>query len=92
MISYLTDIHKNRIYEFTKDKKELMTLVTSLIEIKYGRWQDNKIYNASKKKILYRIRMKIIESLIEPHDISKETEETLKQKIKTKTETIKKNA
>ena len=57
-----------------KDKKELMTLVTSLIEIKYGRWQDNKIYNASKKKLLYRIRMKLIESLIEPHDISKETE------------------
>ena len=75
-----------------KDKKELMTLVTSLIEMKYGNWRDNRIYNASKKKLLYRIRMKLIESFIKNHDISEETEETLKEKIKTKSETIKKNA
>jgi hypothetical protein len=28
VISYLTDIHKNRIDEFTKDKKELFTILS----------------------------------------------------------------
>ena len=36
--------------------------------------------------------MKLIDFFIEPYDISKETEESLKQKIKHKSEAIKKNA
>lgn len=75
-----------------KEKKELMTLVTALIEKKYGLWKENKIYNETKKKLLYKLRMKLIEQFIKPYDISQETEETLKQKIKTTTEAIKKNA
>lgn len=75
-----------------KDKKELMTLVTALITKKYGSWHDNDIYNSSKKKLPYRLRMKLIEYFIEPYDASMETEESLKQKIKNKSETIKKNA
>ena len=69
-----------------------MTLVTALITKKYGSWHDNDIYNSSKKKLPYRLRMKLIEYFIEPYDTSKETEESLKQKIKHKTEIIKKNA
>ena len=75
-----------------KDKKKLMTLVTALITKKYGSWHDNDIYNSSKKKLPYRLRMKLIEYFIEPYDASMETEESLKQKIKNKSETIKKNA
>lgn len=75
-----------------KEKKELMTLVTALIEKKYGLWEENKIYNETKKKLLYKLRMKLIEQFIKPYDISQETEETLKQKIKSTTEAIKKNA
>ena len=65
-----------------KDKKELMTLVTALITKKYGSWHDNDIYNSSKKKLPYRLRMKLIEYFIEPYDTSKETEESLKEKVK----------
>lgn len=36
--------------------------------------------------------MKLIEYLIEPYDSSKETEESLREKIKHKSETLKKNA
>ncbi len=73
-----------------EDKIELMTLVTALITKKYGSWQDNEIYKSSKKKLPYRLRMKLIEFFIKPYDISHETEESLKEKIKHKAETIKK--
>ena len=75
-----------------KDKKELMTLVTALITKKYGHWNDNKIFQREPQKLPYLIRMKLIEFLIEPYDISKETEESLKEKVKHTAETIKKNA
>ena len=75
-----------------KDKKELMSLVTALITKKYGHWNDNKIFQREPQKLPYLIRMKLIEFLIEPYDISKETEESLKEKVKHTAETIKKNA
>lgn len=75
-----------------KDKKELMTLVTALITKKYGYWHDNKMFRQQPQKLPYQIRMKLIEYLIEPYDTSKETEVSLREKIKNKSETIKKNA
>lgn len=75
-----------------KDKKELMTLVTALITKKYGSWHDNELFRQQPQKLPYQIRMKLIEYLIEPYDSSKETEESLREKIKHKSETLKKNA
>ena len=75
-----------------KDKKELMSLVTALITKKYGSWHDNKIFQQEPQKLPYQIRMKLIEYLIEPYDISQESEKSLKEKIKIKSEAIKKNA
>ena len=72
--------------------KILIELEVPLIEKKYGLWEENKIYNETKKKLLYKLRMKLIEQFIKPYDISQETEETLKQKIKSTTEAIKNNA
>ena len=69
-----------------------MTLVTALITKKYGSWHDNKIFQQEPQKLPYQIRMKLIEYLIEPYDISQESEKSLKEKIKIKSEAIKKNA
>ena len=43
-------------------KKELITLVSRLIKVKYGTWQDNELYKKYKeRRIPYNIRMSIIE-------------------------------
>lgn len=73
-----------------KDKKELMTLVSALINKKYGNWQNNKLYQESLKRYLYRLRMTLIEYLIAPYDTSKITEQELRGKIKQKIDDIKK--
>ena len=88
----IVKLETKNIRDYSEDKKELMTLVTALITKKYGHWNDNKIFQREPQKLPYLIRMKLIEFLIEPYDISKETEESLKEKVKHTAETIKKNA
>lgn len=75
-----------------KDKKELMTLVSALINKKYGSWQTNPLYQESLKRYLYRIRMKLIEILITPYDTSEVSEQELRGKIKQKIDDIKKQS
>ena len=46
-------------------KKELLSLVSSLIKQKYGSWIDNPKYQEYKRqKKLYRLRMSIVEKLV----------------------------
>ena len=73
-----------------KDKRELLTLVSALINKKYGSWQENNIYQQSDKSTLYKLRMKIIENLIEPYDTRLTTEEELRGKVKEKINDIQK--
>ena len=72
------------------DKKELMTLVSALIEKKYGDWRTNELYQESLKRFLYKLRMLIIENMIEEYDVSTITEEELRGKIKEKINDIEK--
>lgn len=73
-----------------KDKRELLTLVSALINKKYGRWQENSIYQQTDKTTLYNLRMKLIESLIEPYDTRLTSEEQLRGKVKEKINDIQK--
>ena len=73
-----------------KDKRELLTLVTALINKKYGSWQENNIYQKMDKSQLYKLRMKIIESLIEPYDTRTISEQQLRGKVKEKINDIQK--
>ncbi len=67
------------------EKRELLTLTSALIKTKYGPWQEHELYHEQKdNRLLHRIRMNIVESLLEPDlDLPKD-EEQLKQKIKVK--------
>ncbi len=74
------------------DKKELLNLVSDLITIKYGPWQNNSFYKEQcSTRPLYGLRMGFIEKhcLNGSHAIGRE-EET-KAKIKTKLHEIYKN-
>ena len=66
-------------------KKELITLVSSLIKVKYGTWQDNELYKTYKeRRIPYNIRMSIIEKYFieEIEELSeKEIKDTITKKI-----------
>lgn len=69
-----------------QEKRELLTLFSSLIKTKYGDWQSHALYQEQNKtNFVHGMRMKIIEKLLLPEDdIS--TEADLKEKIKTKLE------
>ncbi len=72
-----------------KDKKELITLISSLIKVKYGNWEENKLYQEYKcSNKLYKLRMNIIEKFFLDDKNYDWKEEELKAKIKEK---IKKN-
>ena len=73
-------------------KKELMTLVAALIKKKYGDWNDNPYYHESNKKMLYRLRMQLINGVIDSYDTSNENEEELRAKVKEKIDDIKKQS
>lgn len=73
-------------------KKELMTLVAALIKKKYGDWQNNPYYHQSNKRTLYRLRMQLINGVIEPYDTTEITEEELRGKVKEKIDDIKKQS
>ena len=73
-------------------KKELMTLVAALIKKKYGDWNDNPYYHESNQKMLYRLRMQLINGVIDSYDTSNENEEELRAKIKEKIDDIKKQS
>lgn len=66
-------------------KKELITLVSSLIKVKYGTWQDNELYKKYKeRRIPYNIRMSIIEKYFieEIEELSeKEIKDTITKKL-----------
>lgn len=48
-----------------KEKKELINLISTLINKKYGSWQTNPLYQEYKKsRTFYRLRMDLIEKLI----------------------------
>ena len=66
-------------------KKELITLVSRLIKVKYGTWQDNELYKKYKeRRIPYNIRMSIIEKYFieEIEELSeKEIKDTITKKL-----------
>lgn len=68
-----------------KEKKELISLVSSLINLKYGDWQSSEVYKEQKaSRRLYRINMGIIENYFITPSTQEQTEEQIKQKIKMK--------
>ena len=69
-------------------KKELITLVSSLIKVKYGTWQDNELYKKYKeRRIPYNIRMSIIEKYF-IEEIEELSEKEIKYAITKKLEKI----
>ena len=45
------------------EKKKLMSMFSILIDKKYGKWKDNKLYQEYKKqRTMYRLRMNLIEN------------------------------
>lgn len=68
-----------------EDKKELITLLSSLIEVKYGPWQNDEMYlDYKNSRKLYNLRMNIIENFFLQDYKNNLTEEELKAKIKSK--------
>ena len=68
-----------------KDKRELLTLVSKLIKVKYGPWQTHQLLQEQKQKNpVHRIRLSAVETLILPDENLPSTEAELKQKIKVK--------
>lgn len=67
------------------EKKELITLLSSLIEVKYGTWQQDPLYQEYKKSThLYSLRMNIIENFFLQEHQNNFSETELKNKIKSK--------
>lgn len=67
-----------------QEKKELLTLFSSLIKTKYGNWQSHEIYQEQKKSsLVHGVRMELIEKLLLP-EVNIDTEEGIKEKIKIK--------
>lgn len=67
------------------EKRELLTLTSALIKTKYGPWQEHELYHEQKQnRLLHRIRMNIVESLLTTDEHLPKDEEELKQKIKVK--------
>ena len=68
-----------------QEKRELLTLTSALIKTKYGSWQEHKLYQEQKQnRLLHRIRMNIVESLLISDEHLPKDEDLLKQKIKVK--------
>lgn len=69
-----------------KDKQELATLISQLIDKKYGSWKESELYQQHKQsRKLYNLRMNIVEKfLIGDYDHSL-SENEIKAKIKEKT-------
>lgn len=68
-----------------KDKKELITLMSQLIDKKYGSWRDNELYQKQKQNNkLYGLRMNTIEKYFLKDYDNNLSEEEIKVKIKEK--------
>ena len=70
-----------------KDKKEIATLLSQLIDKKYGPWQENELYQNYKQfNPLYNLRMDIVEKFLigdYNHSLSEnEIRAKIKEKIK----------
>lgn len=73
------------------EKRELLTLVSALIKTKYGPWQEHELYHEQKQnRLLHRIRMNIVESLLISDEHFTKDQDQLKQKIKVKLDTYSK--
>ena len=65
------------------EKRELLTLMSHLISIKYGPWQQHEIYQEQKASSpFHRIRMNRVEDLLLPTDSLPSQEEAVKCLIK----------
>ena len=74
-----------------QDKKELLTLMSELINIKYGFWQEHPLYQLQKESsFIHGLRMSMIEKMLLPTDSIPKEEESVKQLIKTKINDTKK--
>lgn len=67
------------------EKRELLTLVSNLINVKYGPWQEHKLHQEQKDtSLVHGLRVKVVEGLLLPSEDYPQTEEELKPKIKQK--------
>ena len=67
------------------EKRQLLTLISELIKVKYGPWQDHPIYQEEKlANPVHRLRMGLVEKALLPADDFPKDEETLKKLIKQK--------
>ena len=64
-----------------KDKRELLTLISAYMNEKYGSWRDNERLEAQKKSLLYKSRLKMIDSMIKK-DYELMPAEQIEEKIK----------
>lgn len=68
-----------------QEKRELLTLMSALIKTKYGPWQEHEIYQEQKEnRRVHRIRMNIVERLLQSDEQLPKDEDILKLKIKIK--------
>lgn len=68
-----------------QEKRELISLLSALIDVKYGSWQENEYYQQQKSNNkLYNLRMGIIENYLLEEIKEPLTETELKSKIKSK--------
>lgn len=68
-----------------QEKRELLTLVSNLIKVKYGSWQDHRYYQEQKQSnLVHNLRLKAVEALLLPPEEFTYSEENLKLKIKEK--------
>ena len=68
-----------------QEKRTLLTLLSELIKVKYGSWQDHENYLKQKEKnMVYGIRMGFVEKLLLPPEKFPQDEEELKERIKSK--------
>lgn len=67
------------------EKRELITLFSALIEVKYGNWQNHELYKEQKEMSrFHNARMRLVENLILEDLSIPKSENSLKQRIKIK--------
>lgn len=67
------------------EKRELLTLVSKLINVKYGSWQTHELHQEQKaKNPVHRLRITAVESILLPEENFPIEETEIKQKIKVK--------
>ena len=68
-----------------QEKRELITLVSELIKVKYGEWKNHELYKQQKESsFVQNVRATFAEKLLLPADNFPKEENELQQKIKEK--------